>query len=249
MTAPIYRVVRIMSSVTLLSRRAFACCGKGRADVSSAVVHNGINAARLTITTPQISGARLFRWKENWARPQGAYYGARYYFPERYQNIDWTNIMQFKSRLGARNGPVWIVGFDNRSDGTMYLTLFYWLSEGPHPGEPGRRMYLQSTADLPSSKWVQIEIYLRQSADCDGEIAVWQDGVEIFQETGVRTKYPEGDNEWSVDNYSSGILPSPATLYIDDATIRLTRSFPVGGYHTGPSGVRGWRNLVLRTSP
>ena len=40
--------------------------------------------------------------------------------------------------------------------------------------------------------------------------------------SGVRTRYGAGNgaNEWSIDNYSNGVVPSPTTFYVDDAEIR-----------------------------
>jgi hypothetical protein len=71
-------------------------------------------------------------------------------------------------------------------------------------------------------------VYLRQSSAFDGEIIVWQDGVELFSLNNVRTRYPSsnGANEWSINNYSSSLVPSPTTVYIDDATVRLPALTP-----------------------
>jgi hypothetical protein len=106
----------------------------------------------------------------------------------------------------------------------MYLVLtwsFEPSAEGPRRGGFCGRDYQQSIADLPVQRWTHIEVFLRQSGNFDGQITVWQDGVQLFNEQGVRTRYPTGDQEWSVNNYGSGFSASPYSIYIDDAMIRV----------------------------
>jgi hypothetical protein len=55
---------------------------------------------------------------------------------------------------------------------------------------------------------------------------VWQDGTEIFKLEGVKTRYSNGDCQWSVNNYGTGISPSPVVIYADDAIISKTRVGP-----------------------
>ena len=108
----------------------------------------------------------------------------------------------------------------------MYLTLHWWdglAIEGPHAGESGGRRYVQSVEDVPVGRWTHTEAYLKQSADFSGEVTVWQDGVLLFDQKNVRTKYRAGDNQWAVNNYSDGLTPNPATIYIDDASIAVER--------------------------
>ena len=91
--------------------------------------------------------------------------------------------------------------------------------EGPHSGEFGGRTYEQTLKDLPTNEWVHLEIFLRESASFDGQIIVWQDGVEILRQDNVKTRYPYMGDEWSIASYAGSISPSPATIYFDDATI------------------------------
>lgn len=43
--------------------------------------------------------------------------------------------------------------------------------------------------------------------------------MRLWDMQSVRTKYANGNQEWSVSNYSNGLTPNPVTLYIDDAVI------------------------------
>lgn len=196
--------------------------GFANATISSDVAHSGRYSARMSITTPNdpASGTRLFRWYESQRYGQ-AYYSAWYYLPQVYTPSQYWNIFQFKSKTAANNDPFWILNVGNRQDtGNMYLYLYYWQSgTGPTPNEVGPVSYSQSLADLPVKKWVHIEAYLKQAADFTGHITVWQDGAVIFDKGGVKTRYSDGDEQWSLDNYSSGIGPSTAAIYIDDAAI------------------------------
>jgi len=210
--------------------------GTAMSTASTDVARSGRFSAKATIYTPPISGVRLFRWMESKAN-QEAYYSAWYYFPRIYQ-AEWWNIFQFKSRRDAAVSPdpFWYVQVGNRPNGTMYLYLTWWPQlwsdrgvEGPHRGETGGRNYGQAIKDLPVGQWVHIEAFLRQSAVFDGQITIWQDGVEILTQRDVKTRYRAGGAEWSLNNYAASMWPSPATIYIDDAAISTTR---VGGTRT-----------------
>jgi hypothetical protein len=198
---------------------------------STDVAHSGRYSAKGTITAPPVAGVRLSRWKEGPATPESLY-SAWYYFPRIYTANGFWNIFQFKSRdcnsgcPSATTDPFWYLNVGKRPNGAMYLFLSWWGElwtlrglEGPHQGERGYHAYQQTLKDLPVGQWVHIEAYLRQSSGFDGQIIVWQDGVEIFNQNNVRTRYPFEGNRWSISNYSDSISPSPATIYFDDAVI------------------------------
>jgi hypothetical protein len=206
--------------------------GRGDSTLSEDVAHSGRYSAKCTIATPPDSGTRLFRWNEPRAHRE-AYYSAWFYLPVSFRSA-WNNIFQFKSLLGPANDPFWFLQVKNRPSGAMYLVLSWWSGlriDGPHAGEGGGSDYHQSIVDLPVTRWTHIEVFLRQSADFDGRIVVWQDGVELFDQRDVRTKYLGGEQSWAVNNYGSGCSPTPMTIYVDDAVISTTR---VGGALTSP---------------
>jgi len=211
--------------------------GSGVSSASTDVAHTGRYSAKATISTPPSpSAVRLFRWTESRANPE-AYYSAWFYFPRNY-TLSWWLIDFFKSRSCSTcdPDPFWFVQAGNRPNGAMFLFLTWWYGpwpngtvEGPHQGEFGGHDYYQTLKDLPTNQWVHIEIFLRQSAAFDGEIVVWQDGVEILRQSNVKTRYPFMGDEWGLGSYSASISPSPATIYIDDAAIstgRLGPGFP-----------------------
>jgi hypothetical protein len=198
--------------------------GTATSRVSQNVAHSGRYSAEMTIDTPLESAVRLFRWNESRAHPE-ARYSVWFYFPQHYIVPAWWYIFSFKSRNEmAANDPFWSLHAGNRPGGAMYVFLNWWdgLSiEGPHRGEFGGRSYSETVRNIPVRQWTHLDVYLRQSSAFDGQIVVWQDGVELFNMNNVRTRYPgsNGANEWSVNNYSEIIVPSPTTIYIDDAVI------------------------------
>lgn len=205
--------------------------GNAISTASTHIARSGRYSLKATIFAPPVSGVRLFRWKESKAN-QEAYYSAWYYFP-RIHHAGWWNIFGFKSRRDPdlSSDPFWYVQVGNRPSGSMYLYLTWWPQlwpdrgvEGPHRGEFGGQNYIQTTKDLPVGRWVHIEAFLRQSAGFTGQIIIWQDGAEILHRTNVKTRYAAVGNEWSVNNYTASISPSPATIYIDDAVISTTRT-------------------------
>jgi hypothetical protein len=205
--------------------------GSASSAASRDVAHSGRYSAKAVIETPGTSGVRLFRWNEGRTNPE-AYYSAWFYFPRRYRVPDWWNIFQFKSRNGpVINDAFWSLQVGNRRSGAMYLYLNWWEGltiEGPHPREFGNRSYDQAVKDIREESWTHFQVFLRQSSAFDGQVIVWQDDTELFNLRDVRTRYPaaNGANEWSVNNYTDNITPSPATIYIDDAAIGTSRIGP-----------------------
>jgi hypothetical protein len=183
--------------------------GNADSTASTDVAHSGSYAVRMTQSN---GGTRMFRWNEGRAHDQ-AYYSAWFYFPQRYDAPNWWNIFQFKSRNadGSRNDPFWLLDVLNRSDGAMYLRLYNWVNS---------RGYTQTVANLPVGQWVKIEAYLDRSTSDDGRIVILQDGVTLYDVSGITTEYAGGPGaEWSVNNYSDNTSPVPTVIYTDDYRI------------------------------
>ena len=81
-------------------------------------------------------GCRQFRYEESSLghslnaneNPNPLYYSVWMYFPEDYTVLDWTNIIQFKSKTFDKNqnDAFWVIELDNRrKNGDMYLMLRY----------------------------------------------------------------------------------------------------------------------------
>ncbi len=210
----------------------------GSADTvaSSDVVRSGQWSAQLTATTPPESGTRLFRWGEA-RRNRDLYYEAWFYLPVSYQlTADpntgrYWNIFQFKStnQDGSQNDPIWFLNAINGPDGSLVPQVGWSPQslEGPRAGELGSQGFLAEDVTLPVGRWFQIRARLRQSKDFDGLVRFWVDGQKIFDMRDVRTGHSNCDYNdwcvdqgWSVNNYSDGLSPSPATIHVDDARIR-----------------------------
>jgi hypothetical protein len=70
-------------------------------------------------------------------------------------------------------------------------------------------------------RWVHVEAFYKCDGSGAGEVAISQDGAQLWDVRNVNTRYADGNCQWSVNNYSSGLTPSTATIYIDDAAICL----------------------------
>ena len=97
--------------------------------------------------------------------------------------------------------------------------------EGPLPGQIGYRLF-PTNIQIPVGRWVHVETRYKSAGDFTGAIQTWVDGVEILNMQGVRTRYPDGDTQWSVTSYAQGLSPAPAVIYVDDVVISQTRSGP-----------------------
>jgi hypothetical protein len=104
----------------------------------------------------------------------------------------------------------------------MYFMLNWWNGltiEGPYPGQFGYRVWDQTIADIPVGKWFQVQAHYVCDGNFGGRLTVWQDGAQLFDLTGIRTRYVDGDCQWAVLNYGAGISPNPVVIYTDDAVI------------------------------
>jgi hypothetical protein len=187
--------------------------GTGWSVASQDYVHSGAWSLKMTITAPPQSGTQMFRWLEPGSY-KDLYYSIWYYFPQPYQVASYWNIFQWKSRMSSTGqiDPFFILNVGNRQDGTMFLYLYDWQK---------RQSYTQTLKDVPVGQWFNVTAHYVCAGDNTGHITFWQDGTQLFDASNVQTRYSDGDCQWSIDNYSDGIAPAPAVLYIDDAKIFL----------------------------
>jgi hypothetical protein len=188
---------------------------------------------KMTIeTATTTSGCRQFRRFEP-RSGEPLYYSAWYYFPKKAYVLGFWNIFQFKAFVQdeesrTERGVFWKLNVQNNAARAMTLVLGW---KGPIEGPTATDgitsiMYEQALATLPVRQWVHIEVYLKQSETFDGQIIVWQDGVELYNIQNIRTKFPGGEQTWSVNNYGNRLSPSPTPLLIDDVVISPTRVGP-----------------------
>jgi len=214
--------------------------GIGSTTVVSSPVHSGAKALQMSITTPNspTSGVRMFRWLDPRAY-RDLHYSVWMYIPLRYTltgdpaNGHFVNLFQFKSAKsdGSRIDPVWALHINDDTSGKWHLQAI-WGDGGTTIAGPystsnvSRKAYTQTLVELPVGQWIHLEARLTESKDFDGQLTFWQDGVQLFDFKGIRTSYNNcnfnawcADDEWSVNIYSDGLLPNPASVYIDDAEI------------------------------
>lgn len=209
--------------------------------VSTDIAHRGASSLRARIWTPHLptSGVRAFRWSEARSR-RDLHYSAWIYLPTPYfftgnpNTGRYWNLFQFKSRTpdGSRSDPLWALYPVPDGAGGLYLRAGWgWggtALAGPYATSDVSGKYFEPAIriPLPLGRWVHLEAFLHQSNGFDGRLTFWQDGIKLFDFAGVRTSYKNctfnpwcADDEWSVNLYSDGLLPNPATLYIDDLAI------------------------------
>lgn len=186
---------------------------------------SGKKSLKITIdTSVEETGIRFFRWHEPQNYPD-AYYSCWYFIPQLVTVPNWWNIMQFKSKRNPPNDHVnnamFTLNVGNRPNGNMFLYLY---QHGAFLGGSDQSHH-QTVMDIPVGKWFNIEWHMVQSTgnNADGSLTIWQDGVELFNITNVRTKYSDGDQQWSTTSYSDALIPAEVTIYQDDVAISLSR--------------------------
>ena len=177
-------------------------------------VHSGQFAAAFTVngnatnTTEDRSQARCVR---RGAMPKSAYYGAWYFVPELHTSDANWNLFHFLGVTETESHALWDISLANDSDGALVLTVFNFL-RGTHPPISG-------VPPIPIGKWFHLEIQLQRSAQANGEVTVYQDGVIALHLANLVTDDTEW-GEWYVGNYARKLLPTLSTVYVDDITIR-----------------------------
>jgi hypothetical protein len=197
--------------------------------------HSGAWSMKLTIPGNEMAASRLFRWKEA-RQHRELYYSAWYFVPQHYRlgPEGWTNWFQFKSRMALmpwRHDPFFILGWRNVGPReAMHFVLLWWHGlgiEGPRPGQHGEEPWV-SPIEMPVGRWFHLEARYVCAGDFSGAIQVWQDGVEIFNVEGVKTRHAMADCRWAVNNYGAHVSPRPVVIYVDDAVIATARRGPRG---------------------
>lgn len=195
--------------------------GTGEVTLTDEVARSGLYSLALTIREAENAeqAVRIFRWDENL---QSGYYSAWYYFPRRYDVPVWWNVFQFKTRdEEGVSRPTWTLNVGNLGDEDEMTFYLYDALED--------RTYADPLTDapllIPTERWVHVEAYYQRETDDSGRVAVWQDGVKLYDIEGVKTALTDY-SDWSVTNYTDHIHPNTATIYVDDAAISKTQLGP-----------------------
>ncbi len=152
------------------------------------------------------------------------------YFPTRisFSSNDYFNTWEVVSRdSGGVYHPMWGL-FLNGSNATLSLGWdpAHTNIEGPKAGQSGARGY-NSTVAVPVGRWLFFEVMVTPASDFTGAIKVWMNGQLVFDQSQVKTRFPDsGSGGWLGVNhtgYGTNLSPNPAVHYVDDVTISLGR--------------------------
>jgi len=206
--------------------------------ISTEIVHRGKFSVQCNLPDPSIeSDAKLLRWRID---QKNAYYSAWFYFDENYKIESWSNIMQWKTKQAPDRSPetgdiepTFVVMALNRNN-IRQLTLYHWpVGLGHLPNDPehsqktGPGNYQQSQPiPLQDNTWIHIEAYYKTDR-IDGEIIIWQDGIEVFKVIGVNTQdsvKPSNYVMFGIGNYISSDSSPNQLLYVDDV---LVTDYPI----------------------
>jgi len=182
---------------------------------SAYVAHRGrwSGVATFAPTTPA-AWSYLFRDQPS---PPDAYYGAWFFIPASLQINSWLSLHHFGYHPTAGSAdtmPVW--------DFHVYPTASGSLAARLYEASSMKNFDQASPRAVATGAWVHFEIRFRKAADASGQITVWQDGTQILDVAGVVTA-PTEWGQWDAGGGSNDATPSPASVYLDDATISLSR--------------------------
>lgn len=175
--------------------------------------------------------------------PDDAYYSAWYYIPTHVDvspNHSW-NIFQWKQTCTVNGNPtrchlehMKLVDLDNGRYG-------FWLNSwtDSDTGDWGNGIWIilakNEQITVGVGEWFHIESRRVYDQGTNGRITTWVNGQQIWDVTGIKTEhnwdysFQGWRRQWTVNSYntaSNGHTPSTHTLYVDDATVALTRQGP-----------------------
>jgi hypothetical protein len=153
------------------------------------------------------------------------------------------SIFQICSRdANGVYSPIWTLDFQP-SGASLQLN---WSpnnmapSAGPHVGESGKRFYLNSVP-VPIGQWVFFEVMITPAADFSGEVKVSMNGTVLFDQTKVKTRFPDGGVGGFMyvqhTAYGSNLNPTPYSHYIDDVTVSGARILSNTIYNNVTAGI------------
>jgi len=155
--------------------------------------------------------------------PESAYYGAWYFIPEALtdQGRAGWNLWHFT----GGDAP------DPRLPSLWDVTLVKGLQAGDwelvvyDPLAPPNDSTYRGTEHktVPIGKWFHIELFLKRAADMTGEIALYQDDVKLFDKVNLKSDASKF-SQWYVGDWAEEATPADSSLYVDDVSIRATRS-------------------------
>jgi hypothetical protein len=185
--------------------------------VTADVAHGGAYAGKSTVM-PAAGMDSLNYFYRIEPSPDAAYYGVWIYIAPGFAVGSWLSVVHFRgshTAEGTNTFAFWDINLYPQPDGSLtaqlynYVTLYDRQQTNPIP--------------VPIGRWVHFEVFLKKAFDATGQLKVWQDDVEILDAEGVITAVDTAWMEWCVGGASDNIFPAPGLVYIDDATISVSR--------------------------
>jgi hypothetical protein len=178
-------------------------------DIVTSPVHSGRYAAAFTVQSDADGGSQT-RCVRQGQLPTTAYYGAWYYIPEPATPTANWNLFHFRSGedLSATRGVLDVSLIAEDQD--VHLAVF-----GMGHDRIGRAMH---SASVPFGSWFHVQVYLKRGDDMTGEVALYQDGRQVFHVTDLPND-ASPLSQWYVGNLANDLVPSASTVYVDDVTL------------------------------
>lgn len=177
--------------------------------IVSEPVHSGRRAARFSVTSQPNTDGKQARCVREGVLPSDAIYGAWYFVERSAKNTDNWNLMHFQGGLDPTHG-LWDVSIGNAADGSLNLYLFDFLR--------GSVRTPDAPLLVPVGKWFHVQVHLRRAVDATGQVALFQDGSELLNLTGLSTDDSDW-GQWYVGNLEDALTPPDSTIYVDDVSI------------------------------
>jgi hypothetical protein len=181
-------------------------------EIVTSPVHSGRYAAAFTVQSDARGGSQT-RCVRQGELPTAAYYGAWYYIPEpTTPTLNW-NLLHFRSGddLAATDGVLDVSLIAEDRD--LHLAVF-----GMRHVRIGEAMH---SAPVPFGSWFHVQVYLKRGDGMTGEVALYQDGEQVFDVTDLPNE-TSPLSQWYVGNLADDLTPSTSTVYVDDVTLSST---------------------------
>ena len=194
------------------------CYGDAPYVVVTAQHHDGRVAAEFKVNGGAMNQTRCVR---QGVFPESAYYGAWYFIAEPLTDPGsaW-NLWHFTGGDGP-NQPLralWDVTLVKGSQaGDWELVVYDPLAAPPNDGT-------YRSADhrsVPIGSWFHIELFLKRATDGSGKIALYQDGVLLFEQANLKSDVSKF-TQWYVGDWAEKAMPADSSLYVDDVSISAT---------------------------
>lgn len=178
-------------------------------------VHSGKYAAAFTVVG-DVSKADTntnSRCVRQGILPEQAYYSAWYYVPALANNSGVWNLFHFAGP--APNKGLWDISLINHPEtGGLQLVLYQFDPSDAHN---------LGTHDIPIGSWFHLQMFLKIASDATGEVGVWLDGTNLYQQGSLATDPLDSKfAQWYVGNLATDISPMESTLYVDDVSVGPT---------------------------